>query len=58
MGWLAANWFWIVVGVAFVAMHLFGHGGHGGHSHGSERSGTGGLKPGAPAGDHTQPHVH
>ena len=31
MDWLSENWVWIVVGVAFVAMHLFGHGGHGGH---------------------------
>jgi hypothetical protein len=32
MEWLTANWFWVVIGVAFIAMHLFGHGGHGGHS--------------------------
>ena len=32
MAWLTANWFWVVIFVAFVAMHLFGHGGHGGHS--------------------------
>ena len=31
MAWLTANWFWVVIFVAFVAMHLFGHGGHGGH---------------------------
>jgi hypothetical protein len=31
MEWLTANWFWVVIGVAFIAMHLFGHGGHGGH---------------------------
>ena len=35
MEWLAENWFWVLIGVLFVAMHLFGHGGHGGHgSHG------------------------
>ena len=40
MAWLAANWFWVVIGVAFVAMHLFGHGGHGGHSaHGRQGEG-------------------
>ena len=55
MRWLAVNWFWVVTGVAFVAMHLFGHGGH---SHGSDRSATGGANPGAPADDHTQSHVH
>jgi hypothetical protein len=31
MTWLAQNWIWVLFGVAFVAMHLFGHGGHGGH---------------------------
>ena len=31
MAWLTENWFWILTFIAFVAMHLFGHGGHGGH---------------------------
>ena len=31
MEWLATNWFWLLIFVAFVAMHLFGHGGHGAH---------------------------
>lgn len=36
MAWFSANWFWVLVFIAFMAMHLFGHGGHGGHSgHGS-----------------------
>ena len=36
MEWLTANWFWILIGVLFIGMHLFGHGGHGGHAgHGS-----------------------
>ena len=35
MEWVSANWVWILIAVAFVAMHMFGHGGHGGHgSHG------------------------
>ena len=34
MGWLAQNWLWILVAVAFVAMHMFGHG-----DHGSDQSG-------------------
>ncbi len=35
MAWLTENWFWILIFIAFIAMHLFGHGGHGGHgSHG------------------------
>ncbi|MFV2060089.1 MAG: DUF2933 domain-containing protein [Gammaproteobacteria bacterium] len=31
MEWLTENWFWVLLGVGFIAMHLFGHGGHGGH---------------------------
>ncbi len=34
MTWLTENWIWILFGMAFIAMHLFGrrgHGGHGGH---------------------------
>jgi hypothetical protein len=31
MTWLAENWFGVRFGVAFIAMHLFGHSGHGGH---------------------------
>ena len=32
MDWLASNWAWIVMIVAFFALHLFAHG-HGGHRH-------------------------
>jgi hypothetical protein len=31
MEWLTENWFWVLIGFVFIAMHLFGHGGHGGH---------------------------
>ena len=31
MEWLTENWLWVLIGVLFVAFHLFGHGGHGGH---------------------------
>jgi Protein of unknown function (DUF2933) len=31
MAWFTANWFWVLIGILFIAMHLFGHGGHGGH---------------------------
>ena len=44
MEWLSANWVWILIAIAFVAMHMFGHGGHGGHGcggGGEERSGRG-----------------
>lgn len=30
MNWLTENWIWVLFGVGFIAMHLFGHGGHGG----------------------------
>lgn len=39
MEWLSENWFWLLIGILFVAMHLFGHGRHGdpgkhsGHGH-------------------------
>jgi len=31
MAWFTANWFWVLIFIALIAMHLFGHGGHGGH---------------------------
>jgi hypothetical protein len=31
MEWIIENWLWILIGIAFLAMHLFGHGGHGSH---------------------------
>ena len=52
MTWLAENWLWMLFGVAFIAMHLFGHGGHGGHG-GHDRGGEPSKKksdePGAAA---------
>jgi hypothetical protein len=32
MAWFIANWFWMLILIIFVAMHVFGHGGHGGHA--------------------------
>ena len=32
MEWLAQNWVWVLFFVAFIAMHIFGHGGHGDRS--------------------------
>jgi hypothetical protein len=32
MAWLTANWIWVLIFIAFIGMHLVGHGGHGGHS--------------------------
>jgi len=37
MEWLTTNWFWVVIGIAFIAMHMFGHGGHSGHGGGRQR---------------------
>lgn len=57
MDWLSENWVWVVVGVAFVAMHIFGHGGHGGHgghrkSEDGERKPRKDDEPAAPRGGH------
>jgi hypothetical protein len=41
MDWALENWFWILIFVLFIAMHLFGHGGHIGHGRGDgERDGN------------------
>ena len=37
MQWLSENWVFLLIAVAFVAMHLFGHGSHGGHGGGRRR---------------------
>jgi hypothetical protein len=34
MAWLLQNWFWVLIAILFVGVHLVGHGGHGGHGHG------------------------
>lgn len=40
MDWLLENWVWALIGVAFIAMHMFGHGGHAGHGrHGESGDG-------------------
>lgn len=66
MEWLAQNWIWILIGVAFIGMHLFGHG-HGGHGgHGGSSGGHGGCggadsggKAGkAPAPEQPKGHQH
>ncbi|MEW5917692.1 MAG: DUF2933 domain-containing protein [Gemmatimonadota bacterium] len=31
MEWLSQNGFFVLLALAFIAIHLFGHGGHGGH---------------------------
>ncbi len=32
MEWLTENWIWVLVGIAFLALHFLGHGGHGKHN--------------------------
>ena len=54
MDWLAQNWFWVVVFVAFMAMHMVGHGGHGGHGGGCG-PGPDGKRPPDAGGDETKP---
>ena len=31
MARFSQNWIWVLFFIAFIAMHMFGHGGHGGH---------------------------
>ncbi len=45
MEWLTENWFWLLIGILFVGMHLFGHGGHGGGHGGHGTKDTGIDKP-------------
>jgi len=37
MDWLSTNWVWVLIAIAFIAMHLFGHGGHGGRDGDADR---------------------
>lgn len=39
MEWLLDNWFWVLIGVLFVAMHLSGHCGSGRHGSTDKSSG-------------------
>ncbi len=41
MQWLLANWFWIVLGIALLGVHLLGHSRHGGHVEGARPLPTG-----------------
>ena len=47
MEWLSANWVWILIAIAFVAMHMFGHGGHGGHGGSGRRDSRRSAEEGA-----------
>lgn len=66
MEWLAENWIWVIVAVAFFGVHMLGHGSHGGHGgHGGhddesparpKARGDGGRKPERPT--DRSGHVH
>lgn len=56
MDWLSQNWFWVFVFVAFMAMHIFGHGGHGGHS--QRQEGPDAAKEGSKNGGQKLHHHH
>jgi hypothetical protein len=61
MAWLIENWFWILVFIAFIAMHTFGHGGHGAHGGSRDRQGSKDIDEGAPvrvAGHDSGNHQH
>jgi hypothetical protein len=56
MNWMVENWPWLLIGAAFVGLHLVGHGGHGGH--GSHRSTKGSDSARSRKGDLKPPHEH
>lgn len=37
MAWFTANWFWVLIFIGFIAMHIFGHGGHSRHGGGDRQ---------------------
>lgn len=45
MAWLTSNWFWILIAVAFIGMHMFGHGGHGAHGGHTQQDGDASKDP-------------
>lgn len=47
MEWFSQNWVWVLFFVAFMAMHMFGHGGHGGRSGGNDADPEPARKDGA-----------
>ena len=58
---LAEIGFWVVIGILFVAMHMFGHGGHGGHGgggHGGHGASDKTDKPDKPDSNQDRPSGH
>lgn len=58
MDWLVENGFWVLIGIVFIAMHLFGHGGHGAHGGHNNNSATDRDATGADPGDSKAGHRH
>ena len=59
MQWISENWVWVLFFVAFIGMHLFGHGGHGGHGGGTDRTDSAPADQGQPVGrPKTTGHQH
>lgn len=47
MAWLSENWFFVLILVVFIGMHVFGHGCCGGqHGHGKDDNGDRGRMGG------------
>ena len=56
MEWFSQNWVWVLFFIAFMSMHMFGHGGHGGHSgHGGHRADDEGASSPKAAGEDGRP---
>ena len=61
MEWISQNWVWVLFFVAFMVMHMFGHGGHGGHGgHRADDDGAPAPRPAGEGGQRTigQGHRH
>jgi hypothetical protein len=59
MDWALENWFWILIFVFFIAIHLFGHGGHGGHGgHKNTNKNEKDEVQGRPTNTHSGEHQH
>jgi hypothetical protein len=59
MEWLSENWVWVLIGIAFIAMHMFGHGGHGEHrGHGGSGGGKKTSRDSADGRDEGAPPAH
>lgn len=58
MKWLAENWLWVLIGILFVSMHMFGHGGHGGRSGCGHKGNNPKGKPGSDPDGSDKPSGH